>query len=37
MTYADLEKAFSMKLRGFSYAEIGRAMNYATAALFGLP
>lgn len=28
MTYADLEKAFSMKLRGFTYSEIGRAMNY---------
>ena len=28
MTYAELEKAFSMKLRGFTYSEIGRAMNY---------
>lgn len=33
MTYADLEKAFSMKLRGFSYAEIGRAMNYDSGAV----
>lgn len=33
MTYADLEKAFSMRVRGFNYCEIGRAMNYDSGAV----
>ena len=33
MTYAELEKAFSMKLRGFNYCEIGRALNYDSGAV----